>query len=806
MSHALTYAGNYFLCAQNGCQRTFSGVWSYKRHIATHIVNDVNEDRGNGSQDDCTGNANVEALDDMVMDDVMDVDDEMGTHETVPNANETILEQLDLFAISSKFISRLRAKPNVPAAALQTVLECTTEMFSEILESLLERTKKVIHDLGGDQNKNEQVADLCRDFTDCFHPFAGLETNWLQVKYFLNAGTYIPPVSIPLGTSFDPQPHKKTGTVHQKQKLDTFEYVPIADTLKEVLKDDVLEGIRAYRTREPDDGVMEDFRDGEFYKTHPVLKDPDSINILLYFDEVETTNPLSPKAGTHKLGMFYYSVKDLHPALQSCLGSKFLLAAVLSRHIKHYGMDAILAPIVHDLKLLESEGISIATSEGEARIRVILGQTTGDNLGLHGLLGFVESFSANHPCRTCSIAREDAQSATTEDVSLLRTKETYEEDLQVDERDSILNQLKSFHVIDNYAFDIMHDLLEGVCLIEVKLTLQALINQELITLDEFNIRLTSFNYGHTEFTNKPCIVTQASLNRPLSATGQKAIQSYFLVRYFPILVGDRVPADNENLLLIKMLLACMDVIFAPSVSLDETDFLARLIDEHHQHFLTLFPERHLLPKHHHMVHYPAAMRAIGPLINFSSLRFEGKHGYFKQIAQITRNFKNIPKTMARRHQMTLSDQLLNNQVLHLKPVECGKGSLAPLVDFAHYQHVIAEEIGVPLQTDLFSASSATSYGVKYRPGMMVALEIDQDGNVQYGKIDYVVVSDELVYVCVQCWQTLWFDDHFHAYAIECSDPSHVECLSVRNLLDYHPYHATKSYVDDNYHYIIPRHR
>ncbi|XP_064625945.1 uncharacterized protein LOC135486776 [Lineus longissimus] len=302
-------------------------------------------------------------------------------------------------------------------------------------------------------------------------------------------------------------------------------------------------------------------------------------------------------------------------------------------------MDAILSPIVHDLKLLESEGISIATSEGEARIRVILGQTTGDNLGLHSLLGFVESFSANYPCRTCSIAREDAQSATTENVSLLRTKETYEEDLQVDDvsltgvkRDSILNQLKSFHVIDNYAFDIMHDLLEGVCLIEVKLTLQVLINQELITLDEFNICLTSFDYGHTEFTNKPCIVTEASLNRPLSATGQKAIQSYFLVRYFPILVGDRVPADNENLLLIKMLLACMDVIFALSVSLDETDFLARLIDEHHQQFLTLFPERHLLPKHHHMVHYPAAMRALGPLINFSSIRFEGKHRFFKQIA------------------------------------------------------------------------------------------------------------------------------------------------------------------------------
>ena len=40
----------------------------------------------------------------------------------------------------------------------------------------------------------------------------------------------------------------------------------------------------------------------------------------------------------------------------------------------------------------------------------------------------------------------------------------------------------------------------------------------------------------------------------------------------------------------------------------------------------------------------------GPLVRFWCMRFEGKHNMFKDLAHRVKNFKNIPKTMAFRHQ------------------------------------------------------------------------------------------------------------------------------------------------------------
>lgn len=53
---------------------------------------------------------------------------------------------------------------------------------------------------------------------------------------------------------------------------------------------------------------------------------------------------------------------------------------------------------------------------------------------------------------------------------------------------------------------------------------------------------------------------------------------------------------------------------------------------------------------HYMIHYPRLILSYGPLVHLSCLRFEAKHQYFKRVATVLGNFKNITKTLARRHQ------------------------------------------------------------------------------------------------------------------------------------------------------------
>lgn len=45
------------------------------------------------------------------------------------------------------------------------------------------------------------------------------------------------------------------------------------------------------------------FCDAQIFKNHPLFsQDPTALQLMLYYDEVEVTNPLGSKTGKHKLG------------------------------------------------------------------------------------------------------------------------------------------------------------------------------------------------------------------------------------------------------------------------------------------------------------------------------------------------------------------------------------------------------------------------------------------------------------------------------------------------------------------------
>ena len=61
-------------------------------------------------------------------------------------------------------------------------------------------------------------------------------------------------------------------------------------------------------------------------------------------------------------------------------------------------------------------------------------------------------------------------------------------------RSSILNQSRSFHVVDGLDVDVIHDQLEVVLPLEIKLLLKKYINMDKhFTLDILNERISSFN-------------------------------------------------------------------------------------------------------------------------------------------------------------------------------------------------------------------------------------------------------------------------------------------------------------------------
>ena len=90
----------------------------------------------------------------------------------------------------------------------------------------------------------------------------------------------------------------------------------------------------------------------------------------------------------------------------------------------------------------------------------------------------------------------------------------------------------------------MHDLLEGVCPLEILLVLNELIHQKIVTLDQINGQIVSFSYGFADAHNRPNIISESVLQRPDGSIGQTASQTWCLIRNLPLMIGDVIPHEN----------------------------------------------------------------------------------------------------------------------------------------------------------------------------------------------------------------------------------------------------------------------
>ena len=97
-----------------------------------------------------------------------------------------------------------------------------------------------------------------------------------------------------------------------------------------------------------------------------------------------------------------------------------------------------------------------------------------------------------------------------------------------------------------------------------------------------------------------------------------------------------------------------DLVMAPVLDADSTEELTEQVASYLSAFVGVFGAEHVTPKMHYLVHYPRMITLFGGLKNVYCMRFESKHQYFKKVALRTKCFKNITKTLSKRHQLLQS--------------------------------------------------------------------------------------------------------------------------------------------------------
>jgi hypothetical protein len=730
----------------------------------------------------------------------MDVQDNESLDEDRQTCKDTLAEAV------SYFVANMKATA-IPYSNVQQIIYEVEGLVEIIANHLQHKLSSIVEEVQT-QFKEANLSKFETVFQECEvvkKTFEGLRSQYQQDKYFKDKGYFISPEERVLGQSFTSQSDTSTGGVKQKVKNDSFQYVPMKKTLRKHLEQPGVMAAILHQQPCEDGLLLQSYRDGSYFKGKFSASADVVIPILLYCDDYETGNPLGSKKGINKLTGFYISLLCLPAQFQASLSNILLAACAKRSEVAKYGIDSILSVIVKDLNDIERQGIEVSCQSYSGLVRPVVFQVIGDNLGLHETLGFVGSFSANYPCRFCKAPKEITKKQLVEDVSLLRDKNSFEADLVLDnvsktgiKRSSELNKLTGFHVTDNHVTDVMHDLLEGIFPLEIKLTLGELIDEGCFTLEEVNNRISSFGYGFADKKSKPSIIQDSALRNPSGSSGQKAAQTRILALYLPLIIGDLVDEESDVWEMFLLLLDIYKIVVAPRISHAGVYILKALIADHHRLFLSLFQDRHLIPKQHFLIHYPRVIQLLGPLEQYSSMRKEGKHKPFKRWARACNNYKNVAKTVSIRHQQQQSYTFLLRKPLNSE-LEV-RDQISVLVSSLDEVNDVCSFLGCGKDAQVILSGSVSIQTYTYKPNCMILVDWTAK-EPQFSQVKHIIIVESSIYFVLRSWHTKYYNRHRHSYAVEESESVFIK--QPKELLVCRPFHATKcSGKDDSSWYII----
>lgn len=609
-----------------------------------------------------------------------------------------------------------------------------------------------------------------------------LSTAWKRKTYYRKTFNVVEPVEYVL----------------DRKNRKSFQYVPLLKSLQQLLNCETIlnKAINLKEKHQPgesDKEVYRSFWDGLLFKRNVVLSKECSISLILYIDDFEICNPIGTSRKKHKICALYWTLGNLPPGCHSSLSFIHLAALINSNDVKLYGYNKVLEPLITDLIILEQQGIFV--DKLGKTLKGTLQCVVADNLGAHSIAGFVESFSGRYVCRFCTVDRLDFQAKEVGTGGFsLRTEEIHTSHLKTLEENSLSNcfgvkrkcvlseKLSHFNVTAGFPPDIVHDLFEGIVPVEIALCLTVLISKKYFTLVTLNKAIEDFPYKWTDRTNRPHPVPLTYASR--KTIGGNAHENWSLLRFFPLLLGQKVPTDEPAWQLLADLKDIVDLVVSPVQTKESIGYLNFKISEHRVRFKEVFPESNFLPKHHFLEHYPQLICEFGPLVALWTMRFEAKHSFFKRVVRHTSCFKNVMLSLAERHQFHMAHHLYTFMCsLPKSPLEVASVSTLP-IDVLKEDIAFAIKQRHPDLDGVCLTKNATYSGLNYRNEMILA-HGSLAGLPEFAEIiQMIVVKDKLLFIVKKL--TAWYREHYRAYELKTCPTKEVELVDPNELTDPYP--------------------
>ena len=372
--------------------------------------------------------------------------------------------------------------------------------------------------------------------------------------------------------------------------------------------------------------------------------------------------------------------------------------------------------------------------------------------GQHTVGGFLESFSEVHYfCRFCRITRDKFREDRSLDPPVFRaarwrTRRHYESALRKRsernlysykgiKRNSVFNGFQHFHVCDpGQPSCIGHDLfLGGVVDCDLAAMIKLFVGKGWFTYDLLNRRIRDFTCVVSDAPNKPALVHLSG-----KKLGGHGVQNWTLLRLLPFIIGDKVDTSDEIWNLYLLLKAICELVCAPALKETQIDLMQTHIDDYMSRRKCL-PNKYK-PKHHYFSHIPDLWRLFGPLIFLWTLGFEQCHQFYKRVAQICKNFVNLTKLLASKHQLMQAYQSTGP----LFPSEAIHHSMAlPLVAESYYNPMQDFIRSQNFSTDASVFKSITIQDICYQENKWLILDnVVGECAIMVGKIKVILCVND----------------------------------------------------------------
>ena len=348
----------------------------------------------------------------------------------------------------------------------------------------------------------------------------------------------------------------------------------------------------------------------------------------------------------------------------------------------------------------------------------------------------------------------------------------------------IFNSLQAFHCTRGMPPCLGHDFFEGIFSYDVQFLLDFILNKEkLLSIEEFNSNLTKCKLSQRDAANRPNpFKTKAKNSKYEGSSGQLRVLSRIMTMLLSHVVDESRIAGK----MIIKLQEVAEIVTAPTLTLNEIDFdMTEIIETYLDMRISAVSDLAMpnpRPKHHFLSHYPDCFKNYGPLIGVWAMRMESKHTYFKSVIRSSKNFKNVAKTCASRHELA--------QVCHryygLFPISKldFPANSAPLDSYiSSSSNIYIHQAAQVLHRECLILTNVKIHGTLYNPGMIVVMKKQSLGVLKVGLVRIIALQNKQVFF--GCSTYIAMQSRYNYY-VTTKDLEAFEIVSGDKLQDYHP--------------------